>query len=234
MPRREKTGRKVNYIQNKETLCLTEKQTDYVYKTVEEGNIINTKTMTYETMQNQDDNPYKKVVLNKVYREEDKSPEMRNWSIFSDNIRYVQHEQKTPHKLNIDTLDYRHHKELYFKLKGEEREALDVDLRIYLDILKSKYLDMYEGIYVDMVYANKFNENTDLSTTYLRQTKMTRDTKIKTEERFPITGQGTCLRKIIGWHRMSNLVGHRCHKVLHVKELLFAMQSSTCIIKIFF
>ena len=39
---------KVNYIQNKETMCLTEKQTDYVYKTVEEGNIINTKTMTYE------------------------------------------------------------------------------------------------------------------------------------------------------------------------------------------
>ena len=77
MPLREKTGGKVNYIPNKETMCLTEKQTDYVYKAVEEGNIINTKTMTYETVQNQDDNPYKKVVLNKVLREEDKSPEMR-------------------------------------------------------------------------------------------------------------------------------------------------------------
>ena len=66
MPSKEKTGGKVNYIQNKETICLTEKQTDYVYKTVEEGNIINTKTTTYETVQNQDDNPYKKVVLNKV------------------------------------------------------------------------------------------------------------------------------------------------------------------------
>ena len=41
-----------------------------------------------------------------------------------------------------------------------------------------------------MVYANKFNENSDLSTMYLGQTKMTRDTKIKVEERFPITGQG--------------------------------------------
>ena len=61
-----------------ETMCLTEKQTDYVYKTIEEGNIINTKTMAYETMQNQDHNPYKKVVLNKVFKEEDKSPEMRN------------------------------------------------------------------------------------------------------------------------------------------------------------
>ena len=41
-----------------------------------------------------------------------------------------------------------------------------------------------------MVYANKFNENSDLSKTYIGQTEMTRDTKIKAEERFPITGQG--------------------------------------------
>ena len=54
-------------------MCLIEKQTDYIYKAVEEGNIINTKTTMYETMQNQDDNPCKKVVLNKVFKEEDKS-----------------------------------------------------------------------------------------------------------------------------------------------------------------
>ena len=180
-------------------MCLTEKQTDYVYKTVEKGNIINTKTITYETVQNQDDNLYKKVVLNKVFREEDKSPEMRNWSIFSDNVRYIQHEQKTPHKLKIDTLDYRHHKELYFKLKEEERETLDFDFGIYPDILKSKYLDVYEDVYAEMVYANKFNENSDLSTTYLGQTKMTRETKIKAEEKFPITGQGFVSGKLLDY-----------------------------------
>ena len=103
--------------------------------------------MMYETVQNQGDNPYKKVVLNKVFKEEDKSPKMRNWSIFSDNVRYVQHEQKTPPKLDIDTLDYRCHKELYFKFKGEERETLDINFGMYPDILKSKYLHMYEGIY---------------------------------------------------------------------------------------
>ena len=47
---------------------LTEKQIEYVYKAVEEGNMINTKTMTCETAQTQDDNPYKKVVLNKVLK----------------------------------------------------------------------------------------------------------------------------------------------------------------------
>ena len=68
LPSKEKTVGKVNYIQNKETMCLSEKQTDYVCKAIEEGDIVKTKTMTFETMQNQDDNPYKKVVLNKVFR----------------------------------------------------------------------------------------------------------------------------------------------------------------------
>ena len=56
---------------------------------------------------------------------------------------------------------------------------------------------MYEGVYAEMVYANKFNENSDLSMTYLGQTKMTRDTKIKAEERFPITGQGFASGKLL-------------------------------------
>ena len=90
---------------------------------------------------------------------------MRNWSTFSDNVRYIQHEQMTPQTFNIDTLDYRQHKDLYLKMKGDERETLDIDFGIYL--LNSKYLDMYEGVYAEMVYANKFNENSDLSMPYL-------------------------------------------------------------------
>ena len=56
---------------------------------------------------------------------------------------------------------------------------------------------MSEGVYAEIVYANKFNENSDLSTTYLGQTKMNRDTKIKAEERFPITGQGFASGKLL-------------------------------------
>ena len=40
-------------------------------------------------------------------------------------------------------------------------------------------------------------ENSDLSMTYLGQTEMTRDTKIKAEERFPITGQGFASGKLL-------------------------------------
>ena len=193
----DKTGGKVNYIKNREAMCLTERQVDHVYKVIEKGGMINTKTMTCETTQIQDDNPYKKVVLNNVFKEKDESPEMRNWSIFSDNIRYIQHDQVTPQNLNVDTLDYREHKELYLKLKEKKGETLDVDFGLYPDITKSRYLDAYEDIYAEMVYTNKFNENSNLSMTYLGQTEMMRDTKIKAEERFPITGQGFTSRKLL-------------------------------------
>ena len=153
--------------------------------------------MTCETSQIQDENPYKKVVLNNIFKEKDESPEMRSWSIFSDNIRYVQHNQVTPQSLNIDTLDYRDHKELYLKLKEKKGETLDVNFDLYPDVTKSRYLDAYEDVYEEMIYANKFNENSDLSMTYLGQTEMTRDTKIKAEEKIPITGQGFASGKLL-------------------------------------
>ena len=115
---------------------------------------------------------------------------MRNWAIFSDNVRYIQHDQVTPQNLNNDALDCRDHKELYLKLKEKNGETLDIDFGLYPDITKSRYLDAYKDIYAEIVYTNKFNENSDLSMTYVGQTEMTRDTKIKVEERFPITGQG--------------------------------------------
>ena len=59
LPLKLKTCGKVMYIQDKENSCLTEKQTDHVYKAMEKGNVINTKTMTSEMTQDQDDNPYR-------------------------------------------------------------------------------------------------------------------------------------------------------------------------------
>ena len=197
LPTTDKTGGNLNYIKNREAMCFTERQADHVYKVVEKGDIINTKTMTCETAQIQDNNPYKKVVPNNVFKEKHKSQEMRDWSIFSDNIRYVQHDQATPQNLNTDTLDYRDHKVLYLKLKEKKGETLDVNFGLYPDVIKSRYLDVHEGIYAEIVYANKFNENSDLSMTYLGQTKMSRDTRIKAEERFPITGQGFASGKLL-------------------------------------
>ena len=66
LPIDSKTGGKISYIKNKEAMCLSEKQANYVYKKVEEGNVINTKTMKQEIEQErdrEDDSPYKRVIF---------------------------------------------------------------------------------------------------------------------------------------------------------------------------
>ena len=119
---------------------------------------------------------------------------MKNCPIFSDNGRYMQHDKIPTQNLTFDTLDYRNHKDLYLQLKEEPLLSLDIDFGLYPDVTKARYLDVYEDIYAEMIHASKFDKNADLSMTYLGQTNMT---KVKAEERFPITGQGFASGKLL-------------------------------------
>ena len=56
--------------------------------------------------------------------------------------------------------------------------------------MKSDYLDVYKGRYAEVIITDKFDEDTNLSTTYLGKVNMTRDTEVKAEESFPITAKG--------------------------------------------
>ena len=49
---------------------------------------------------------------------------------------------------------------------------------------------MYNGIQTELVNTTKFNENSDLSTTYLGRSDRTRNDKLKAEESFPISDYG--------------------------------------------
>ena len=55
------------------------------------------------------------------------------------------------------------------------------------DRLKVEYLDVYGGVYAEIVSSDRLDEDTDLSTMYLGQIDMTRNTEVKAEENFPIT-----------------------------------------------
>ena len=46
-------------------------------------------------------------------------------------------------------------------------------------------MDIYEGIHSVIVSSNRFNENSDISTTYLGKIENNRD-KLKVEKSFPI------------------------------------------------
>ena len=104
---------------------MSEKQADFVYKKVEEGKVINVIMLKQELEQDldrKDDNPYKRVVLNKVYRDEDKTPQVENGSIFTDQIKYIHHDERATHRLDLHPLDYQLHKGLYCKLERRGRQ----------------------------------------------------------------------------------------------------------------
>ena len=63
--------------------------------------------------------------------------------------------------------------------------------------MKSEYLDVYEGVYTEVISTDRFDEDTDLSTTYLGQVDMTRSIEVKAEESFPITVRGYTKGKLL-------------------------------------
>ena len=123
LPLNTRKGALVTYVKDKEAKCLTEDQARHIYKKVESDSMININTRKQEIeddklnrdrIEEDEINPYQKVVLNNVYREDVKTAQMEHWSIMSDILRYVQHDKdpKTLCELNVETLHYRNHKEL--------------------------------------------------------------------------------------------------------------------------
>ena len=44
----------------------------------------------------------------------------------------------TTQNMDIDILDYRDHKDVYFQMKNEKGETLDVDFGLYHDVTKAR------------------------------------------------------------------------------------------------
>ena len=56
---------------------------------------------------------------------------------------------------------------------------------------------MTDSVQAEISQVTSFDESTDLSTTYLGKTDMTREYVIKAEEKFPISGQGYTSGKLM-------------------------------------
>ena len=151
-------------------------------------------------------NPYQMAILNKTSRDNTKIEQMINWSILSDLINYVDGNSfsNTIPSLTVRPLDYRKHKSLYNSLKTDE--DLTSAIVFEVDRVKDVYLDKYYGIYAEISQATRFDESTDLSTTYLGKADMTREQVIKAEERFPISGQGYTNGKLLDHTECSILI----------------------------
>ena len=66
-----------------------------------------------------------------------------------------------------------------------------------LEILKEEYLEIYHAIQSEILSTTIFDENSDLSTTYLGRVDTTRASKIKVDEMSPISEQGYTVGKLL-------------------------------------
>ena len=111
--------------------------------------------------------------------------QMEQWSILSNILNYIQYDKhpKNYHSLSVNTVNkcrrtpYR---------KEEERDMPELDFGHALDKLK----DLYEDIQSEILSTTRFDENSDLSTTYLGKEDKSKNNKIKAEESSPIPEQG--------------------------------------------
>ena len=81
--------------------------------------------------------------------------------------------------------------------KEEGRQIFELHFGSTPENLRGEYLDMYEGIQSEVISTTRSDENWDLSTTYLGRIDMTRVSKFKAEERFPILEQGYTIGKLL-------------------------------------
>ena len=133
--------------------------------------------------------------------------QMEQWSILSDNIIYVKSEDNDiMNGIDIKSIDYRDHKRMYRKMGKEGGEWLNIDSGESPEIMRNRYMDVYDEIHAEVVTTNRFDENVDLSTTYLGRINMKREEVMKAEESFPISEQGFVMGKLLN--------GEECQIVL--------------------
>ena len=77
LPFDSETGAKVNYIKNKDATCLTEDQTRYAYKKIEQGSNLSIETMRQEIEQEKLAEIKNKE--NDMYQDGNKTMQMENW-----------------------------------------------------------------------------------------------------------------------------------------------------------
>ena len=168
-------------------------------------------------------NPYQKVISNVSPKDENKIEQMINWSIFRYKIRYVDSCVNITPSLTIRPLEEKKHKKLFNTLEVKEDQIPNIIFDE--DRIKEPYFDRYEGVQSEISQENRFDESTDLSTTYLGKVDQMRKSVIRAEESFPISGQGYMIGKLSDKTDCSILIDTGASKSYMSKS--FYMRSRT-------
>ena len=120
---------------------------------------------------------------------------MEQWPILSNVLNYIQHDRHYTmnHTFTVKAMNkYRSNPET-----KEEKEFIGVDFGSMQHKLCKEYLDLYECIQSEIVNTTRFDDNSDLGTTYLGRSDKERNDKLKAEESFLITEHGHTLSKLL-------------------------------------
>ena len=183
---------------------LTREQTRYIYRKVGTGEIINTDMIEQEIEQekqldriddtNRETDPYNELIVNNAEKIGPLMTQMEQWSILSNVLNYVQHSRfhLMNHMLDVKAVNkYKH------KPNTGNREFKGLDAGTMPQKLQGEYMEIYEGIHSDIVSSNRFDKNSDLSTTYLGRLDIRDQHKLKAEESFPISEHGYTSGKLL-------------------------------------
>ena len=205
LPLDYKIGGQVGHVKPNIGQFLTIWQANYIYKKVETGEIINTDTIQQEMEQEEqlnriDDtngktNPYQELIINNAERVDPLMTQMEQWSILSNTLNYVQHNKYYISNHTLDIKMVNKHKDKL--VTGKEEESIKLDFDDTPLKLSEEYLDVYDSIQTDIVNTSRFNENSDLSNTYLGRSDKARNNKLKAEESFPISEHGYTSSKLL-------------------------------------
>ena len=184
------------------------KQADYIYRKVELGSLINKNTMKEEIDQDVelnkmddtsgDKNPYRELIVNNAGKIENTLSQMEQWSILSNVINYVQYSKnpKTFHTMSVISTN-KNTINRGRKQGEKDRPTSEVSLVDTSDKLPGDYLDRYKGVKSEILVTTWFEENSDLSMTYLGKTTMIKDHKMAAEENFPMSEQGCTTGRLL-------------------------------------
>ena len=76
------------------------------------------------------------------------------------------------------------------ELEKKKMLKTSIDFRGISEKMKSDYLDVYDGVYAEVINTSRFDEDMDLSTTYLGRVNMSRKTDVRAEESFAMNAAG--------------------------------------------
>ena len=117
---KDKNSKYNNIPKLKPTKLLTEDQAELICNKVTAGQKIDSQTIQKEMVSNPDANSYKNAMLKESDKKRDPVP-MEEWSILSDHVKYVMHDESEAfHKLNIDLMNYTQNRDLYKRLNSAE------------------------------------------------------------------------------------------------------------------